>query len=115
MSISEYRRAANSVVLPVTSGEDLKRVRKLLNPNRLAMLALIHEKRSLTVAELIAALSLSQKPTETGLEALEGLGFIQVSKEKNPGHGLRRVIISLLPQECDFVDIRLALGETQEP
>lgn len=115
MSIPEYRKAVNRLVLPVSSEREIKRVRKLLNANRLAMLALIHQKRTLTVAELMDELDLGQKSMEVGLRTLEKLGLIEVSKESNPGHGLRRVITSLLPRKKDFVDIRLALGVNQEP
>ncbi|WP_373568266.1 winged helix-turn-helix domain-containing protein [Marinimicrobium sp. ABcell2] len=115
MDILGYCSTTNRVVLPVFSKTDIKTVRQLLNPNRLAMLALIHQRRSLTVAELMDAFGLSQKPTETGLDTLETLGLVSVSKESNPGHGLRRVITSLLPPDREFIDIRLALGSPQEP
>lgn len=111
-----YRIATNELVLPLLSGEsDIRKARLLFNTNRLAMLGLIHREQTITVADLMRAFDLGQHGIESGLEALERLGLIRVSKKTNPGHGRRRVITCLIPPDKDCFNIRLALESPQEP
>ncbi len=78
---------------------DMKDLSELVKPQRARLLRFLRERRKITFSELMKELHKTPTSLNKDINILSKYQLVHVYKESNPGHGIRKVIESIFPDE----------------
>lgn len=95
--------------LVVLNRYDISKLRQLCVPSRIAALEVIHRSGSITFPDLATELGIKNHALDVTVGVLKGLDLVEVNYVANPGHGVIRIIKSLITGEAGPLNISIMI------
>ena len=107
--LSDFFRSAKETARDIDAGKKLtkkntiwvepKDLMRLLKPERTRLVKFLRKEKKVVYSDLLARMNRSPASLNNDLKILSKYDLIRVSRESNPGHGVHKVIESVLGVE----------------